>query len=889
MPASTGEAPLLATKLFVPRPRDNRVERPRLRERLSRVRGGSVSLIAAAAGWGKSTLLADWALESTTRVAWLSLDESDDDPRRFVQYVVAALKEADAFGGDDIIEGPRASSKDAIETSLTEVLNAVALRGAPVTMVFDDYHAIQSRAVHDAVQFLIDHLPPNLHIVIATRVDPPLALSRLRARGVLHELRGDDLRFTAAESLSFLNGTMGLALTGDEVGELERRTEGWVVGLQMAAISLRGREASREFISAFGGSNRHVLDYLTEEVLARQPDDVRDFLLETSILTRLSAPLCDAVCARNDSERILRQLDAASLFLIPLDDVRYWFRYHHLFGTLLQHHLTRSRNPQQIAELHARASKWYFANAMPEPALDHALTAQDVDGAVKIVAASSMPRVLTGDTASVVRWIDRIPRERIENDLDLTLTLALALIADYQINRALATVQRAESLLPPDASDEKRAAILGLRGTVMRMYGHIDEGTRMLEEALELAPKNNFWYSLASYGLGLSQLMRADMPAVIAGLAPVRARHQQPGQLMAALLGQTYTAWCEWQRGRPEEAMRLGQELFAWIDTPEHAAAGHPLYCFPNAILADVHATWNELETARAFAERAVDYGRRGFAVGLFESLRCLGRVAESQGDWDAALRATNEATRTLTHFSDYMLWAHAVDAMKHRIVLRRWQREGNRADFDTVKQWVITNDAIAKLRTWETRRVGSFYCDIGLLVAVRVLLEEETFGEAIELLDEMLPYAIDTERLLGRIEILILKALALARNGRVEEGVATMTHALDLAAPPRCLRIFLDEGPALFPLIERASSRFAPRVLSAFEVSTPPASVELLSDREIEVLRLVASGVTNQEAGRKLFIAPGTVKKHLENIYAKLDARGRTEAIARARELKLL
>ncbi len=334
MPHMAGDAPLLATKLFVPPPRENLVARPRLRDQLSAVRGGQVILVAAAAGWGKSTLLADWALEAAARIAWLSLDESDDDPRRFLSYVIAALRNAGGIGSDDLTP-PIPATLEGTQAIVTDLLNIVAQRGNPVALVLDDYHVIRSTAVHDILQFLVDHIPQNLNLAIATRADPPLSLSRLRARGMMLELRGDDLRFTPDEANSFLNESMGLALDGSDVDELERRTEGWPVGLQMAAISLKAGSNQQSFIRRFSGSNRYVLDYLTDEVLNHLTPNARTFLLETSILTRLNRELCDAVTTRNDSQSILQELDAANLFLIPLDDVRDWYRYHHLFAAVL--------------------------------------------------------------------------------------------------------------------------------------------------------------------------------------------------------------------------------------------------------------------------------------------------------------------------------------------------------------------------------------------------------------------------------------------------------------------------------------------------------------------------------------------------------------------------
>ena len=897
MPQLSGDAPILATKLFVPSPRDNVVSRARLRERLASTRGGRVTLLAASAGSGKSTLLADWALEAQGRIAWLSLDDADDEPRRFLNYVIASLRAAEAIGADDVLDA-LSSKPEALQAAATELLNAIAARGAPVTLILDDYHAIASRAVHDVLQFVIDHLPPNLHVAIATRADPPIALSRLRARGLLVELRGSDLRFNADEAGAFLNTAMGLSLASDEILELEQRTEGWAVGLQMAAISLAGTSGAGAFIRKFSGSNRYVLDYLTDEVLDRQPAHVREFLLATSILTRLHPSLCDAVMQRNDSESILHELDAANLFLIALDDVRTWYRYHHLFATLLQHQLSRVHAPDEIAEIHRRASAWYEANGMPESAFEHALAANDVEHAVAIVSTQSLVRMFGGDTGSVVRWFDRLPKSRIDNDAELLLRQGMALMGDWQLPRAYECTVRASELVQLPAFANRLGPVLGLRGALEKALGHLDEGNAKLREAAPLVEHEVFWFSLVHYFLGLTCLMEADAGAVEKSFESVRARHAIPQQIMPAVLAQMFTAFAEWWRGNPDHAVALANEAFAWIDVIAPLNEGRPLDALPLGVLATVHCSWNDLEAARGYAERAMEHGRRGVMLGLFESARTLARVSLAAGDWDTAMRAAGDAVRSVRNTGSNVIWSADAAALTNIILFRRWQAKGDRADFVAVETWLRSAQIVEKLRNWEARRIAGFHCDASLLIAARVMIENGRFDECVEILDEIMPHAVRTQRLLAQIETLIVRSLLDARRGRLDAAAQSMQRALELAAPARPIRLFLDEGPAMQPLIERAAASlankdFAQLVLASFtqtprlapRVSTP----EGLSEREIEVLRLIASGASNQEAGRKLFIAASTVKKHLENIYAKLAVGGRVEAIARAREMGML
>src|SRR5215203_7295125 len=408
---------LLATKLYIPAPRPNRVPRPRLTERMELGTAGPLTLISAPAGFGKSTLLSEWAHPGLGEDALTAL--------RHMQSPAPAL----------------------FEPLLTGLLNDVHALGEDLVLVLDDYHVLESPAIHQAVQFLLDRLPPRLHLVIATRVDPPLPLSRLRARGQLTEIRAQDLRFTSAEAADFLNQAMGLSLSVGDVEALEERTEGWAVGLQMAALSLQGRQDVGHFIEHFTGSNRFVLDYLTDEVVSRQPEPMRDFLLRTSILNRLSAPLCDAVTGRDDGQAVLEELDAANLFLIPLDDNRTWYRYHHLFGTLLRHQLGRKLGQAGVAALHEQASGWYAAHGHPEDALEHALAAGALHRATDLVTEHALPRLMRADAGTVIRWVRSLPLEWVHRRPKLRLSYAWALVAQLKLQEAEEHVREVERAL----------------------------------------------------------------------------------------------------------------------------------------------------------------------------------------------------------------------------------------------------------------------------------------------------------------------------------------------------------------------------------------------------------------------------------------------------------
>lgn len=898
MTSTAADAPLLATKLFVPPPRPNRVDRARLRDQLDAARGGTVTLAAAAAGSGKSTLLADWALSAQKRVAWLSLDTSDDAPSRFLGYVIAALRHAGAIASLAAFAEASSANPAAIDPILMELLNAIAERHAETALVLDDYHVIESESVHHIVQEIIDHIPPNLHLVIASRVDPPLALSRLRARGMLLEIRAADLRFTTDEAARFFNDSMSLGLTDEQVGELEERTEGWAVGLQLAAISLRGRGGTNNFISSFSGSNRYVLDYLTDEVLLRQPEDVRTFLLETSVLTQLSAPLCNAVTGRNDSDRILRLLDAGNLFLIGLDDVRYWYRYHHLFGSLLQHELERSSSAQQIAGLHRRASAWYLANGMPEPALRHAVVARDDDGAVAIVSEYARKHIMAGDGGTVARWISQLPRDRVENDVQLLLLHARALTNLYDLVGARDEVNRAEQVMAAGEREQYAGTILSLRGILEGLTGNLARSIDMLEHAMPLFNEDDFWFSMTSLHLGVTALMVPDLRKGEMYLDRATAFRDQPDGLLTAVVGRCYGGSSALWRGEPDLAMQMAVEANGWIEEwdAKHKT-GRPLASLSHMVFADVERMWNNLDRARDFAQQAMEFGKAGFLIGYFEACRALAQIAESQGDWPAAMSAAHEMSRGC-RFSGNSHLLGPTQALEYHVVWRRGLVTANHDDVNAVQRW-CEEAGLLDVAHWRERMHPGLYTDAALMIGARVLHHQKRYDEARQLTEALLDEAVRTERVPAQITLLILRSLIEAEVGSPDAAVETMRRSLDLATNPRFLRPFLDEGSVVLPIIERAAPRvadrdFALRVLSAFEVPVkrqpaPAGVADALSERELEVLQLIAAGASNQAAARKLFVATSTVKKHLENIYAKLGVGGRTQAVARARELHIL
>jgi LuxR family maltose regulon positive regulatory protein len=496
MPASSAPAldALLATKLYIPALRPHRVPRPRLTERLKQGTAGPLTLVSAPAGFGKSTLLSEWIHTSGRPVAWVSLDEGDDDVSRFLLYAVSALQRLHPSLGEAALSTLRhvqAPTREVVEGLLTGLVNEIHNLDRDVVLVLVDYHALADAAVHQAAQLLLDRLPPRMHLVIATRVDPPLALSRLRARGQLTELRAQDLRFTSEETAGFLNQVMELSLSCADIDALEERTEGWAVGLQMAALSLQGRQDAAAFIAQFTGSHRFVLDYLTDEVLSRLTESTRDFLLRTSILERLCGPLADAVRGgeASDGQAILERLDAANLFLIPLDDTRTWYRYHHLFATLLRHQLERKLGPDGIKPLHERASDWYAAHGHPEDALEHVLAAGAHDRAAELMSQHALPRLMRGDAGTVLRWVQALPLEWVRRLPWLRLAYTWALLATFQLPAAEEQVREMERDLAQQPDPELEAHVETLRALFLRGGGRTEEAIVLYRRALERLPE----------------------------------------------------------------------------------------------------------------------------------------------------------------------------------------------------------------------------------------------------------------------------------------------------------------------------------------------------------------------------------------------------------------
>ncbi len=918
---------LLATKLHAPSPRGDRVSRPRLLAQLESGAARALSLVSAPAGFGKSTLVSDWLRASGRPAGWLSLDAGDDELRRFLSYLAAALERPLPGAGRGLAAALAAPVLPEPAALLTPFLNDLWEREACV-LVLDDYHVIEAPEVHAAFAFLVEHLPPHLHLVVATRVDPPLPLARLRARGLLCELRAEDLRFTGEEAAQFLCDSMGLNVSASEVEALEQRTEGWIAGLQMAALSLRGRDDVSALIAGFTGSHRFVLDYLTEEVLDRQPADRLDFLLRTSLLRRICGGLCDAVTGRSDGQEVLESLETANLFLIPLDETRGWYRYHHLFAGLLAAELERRLAPGELAALHGRASDWFAAHGLADEAVEHAVAAGDSERVAAVVEAHGKAAMFRGELTVVFRWLAALGEEDYRRHPRLRVTRALACYATFRYpefaaavaDLAAAAAETGDPMLVAtlDATEalarSAEADYAATAAAAERCLARLPAGGQMVRPLV-----------LLLLGLGLARTGHTARALTV--LEEVVQLSVAAGNLTYAVVARGNQAMVDTLEGRLDAAEERGRRTLALFPrSPDGAGGEAPVPGAGQAYdaLAEVALERGELERALQLAETSVRLSRTGGVAGF--EIRALGTLCAvhlARRDFTAARALLDEMDQLLRR-TQTTFWDLAIEAVRARLDLLEAEERGRPDLLEKAVRWAADRGLLAGWDRLHERLLPEIPHDHHFLVAARLLLATGREQEALELLQALRPLAEERRWLRTRIEIELMEALARrgltgrrSETGELpDESLACIRRALDLGAPQGFLQVFANQGlgiPGLLADSARAqpdlfANPFGLRLREALGISrsnpesapapsapgtsqrTPlPQGIEALSERELEVLRTVAGGLSNAEAGRRLYLSPFTVKKHLEHIYGKLGSRNRTEAIARARALGLL
>jgi len=902
--------PLVATKLYVPHARPGAVARPRLLERLSHGVTGRLTLVSAPAGFGKTTLLASWLAQTSDvgrGVAWLALDPSDHDPVSFWTGVVTALRHA-VPGVDAQALELLTASPDSADLALTAVLNDLAVAPGEVWLVLDDYHHVDGRAVAAGMTFLLEHLPDHVHVVLSTRADPDLPLARWRARGELVEVRAADLRFTSGEATAYLDAAAPVPLTTAQVHALEDRTEGWIAALQLAAISLQGRQDVGAFITGFTGDDRYVVDYLVEEVLTHQPAPVREFLLRSAVLDRLTGPLCDAVVGRQDSRAVLQGLERDNLFLVALDDRREWYRYHQLFADVLRARLL-AEQPDLVAPLHRRASEWCEQHDQPDAAIGHALAARDFDRAALLVELA-VPEIRRHRQEAKLRdWLVALPDATVRGSPVLSVfAAALALVAGDlgAVGARLDDAERALATAPaqgahPWADTEElrtvRPTIAIYRASLAQAEGDVAGTARQAQRALDLAgPDDHFIRGGAAGFLGLAAWAEGDVSQALATFGQAVESLHAAGNVVDELSGIVVLADLWRAAGRPSRARTLCTEALRLAEARGEIVARATAEL--HVALAELDIEVGDLETARRHLESAAELSRRAAVTeSLFRSFVARALLARADGDPAAALDHLDRAEQLYRpgFFPD----VRPVPALRARLQI-------SVGDLAAAAAWARDRGVSADDPADHPREFDHLTLVRLLLAQHRVAPDRGDAQRSTGLLDRLRDAADASGRAGSLLEIRLLTALVQDTGGRREDALAGLGEAFALAPEPEgYLRLFLDEGvPALELLRAAQEAGIAdghPRRLLAAAATTgtatttpagPPGIRPLadpLSERELQVLRLLDSELSGPEIARTLFISANTLRTHTKHVFTKLGVSSRREAVARARERGLL
>jgi len=898
--------PLLTTKLQIPRLRAHLVSRLHLTARLRQGAERELTLVSAPAGFGKTTLLAQWLAESDILGAWLTLEPEDNDPSRFLAYLIAALQTLDAQLGATalaLLHTPQPPSPETLLAVLTN--NLVERGGGDVALVLDDYHVITADPVHRGMAYLVEHLPPQLHLILATRADPPLPLARLRAKGQLTEVRAADLRFGATEASTFLQAVMGLDLPPEAIATLESHTEGWIAGLQLAALSLQGRTDVSAFLAGFTGSHRYVLDYLSDEVLARQPAAVQQFLLQTSVLERLSGPLCDAVTEQEGSQAMLETLEKANLFVVALDDERRWYRYHHLFAEVLRSHLQQTE-PTLPPVLHRRASDWYEQHDLPIAAVQHALVVPDVELAARLIEPIVSSLTYQGQISTVLGWINALPQVLVQTHPFLCVSHALLLAVTNQLGEAEARLQEAERSVQKEIPAEQAQIIMGyvldIRGGIALFSGDLPQAVSLAQQALELLPESEVIPRMGALATTIrAYLMSGDVtPTTEHAVAAANAFICSSNNLFATVSSMTLLARLHVLQGRLRQAAATYAQLVQVVPRPEVLQTTFSSLCYYFG-LGDLLREWNGLDAAEQHLAQGIALVNETLPLEPFVVVlgyTALARLEQARGNTRAAFATLDALTQVAEqrHFDAHLLTQGAA----------------LRAQFELAQGNVAAAIRWADSSGLSTEDDDLCYLHEGGYLALARIRIARAGGDpanpflqdVLRLLDRLRESAENNARLGSVLEILVLRALTLEAQGNRTSALSTLERALELAAPEGYIRLFVDEGTPMQTLLRHAYARstvpeYVATLLAAFAKqytsdlhlpsSRPDLLVESLTEREREVLRLLHEGVSNREIAQRLVLSVNTVKRHVYNLCGKLGVQSRTQAIARARTLNLL
>ncbi len=909
-------APILVTKLFIPPTRAELVQRSNLIKRLNLGLDRKLTLISAPAGFGKTTLITEWldslngdAKEETqteNRIAWLSLDEDDNDPVRFLTYFITALTQLKEFDTDlgqvalSMLQSPQSPPPN---TVLISLINEIAAIPEKIIFVLDDYHRIETEQIHQALVFLLENLPPQLHLVIATRQDPSLSLGLLRARNQLTELRASDLRFTTSEAADFLNQVMGLNLSPEDIADLETRTEGWIAGLQLAAISLQGYQDRKAFIKSFTGGHRLVLDFLIEEVLGQQTEKIQDFLLRTSILNRLNGSLCDALTSQDNGQETLEMLDRANLFIVPLDEERCWYRYHHLFADLLQQQLTTSHNTA-INELHQKAAQWFQINDHLKEAVHHALVGNDIDYAVQLIEKGALVAIEKSDFKFILDSVNLLPKSAIKNAPWLFIYHTWTLLLAGQVEAASPNLEDLDWLL--ESAKEKNEIqqqrmmgyIAGLKVIHAGWIRDYENLTKYANQVKQYLPENNWICAYCAMMMGGFFWGNGNLKAAIDAFAESASAGEISGNQMVAVSGACNHAHSLELAGHLQQAIELLKNTF---EIANNYGKNLPVSGYIHIELGRMLYELNELNHAEEHLTEGIKLCQQ-MADGHAEKVGhfLLAKLKIARGDYEGAQASIQEGEQTF-HPSKVVYDLREAD-FPH---IWFWLKEVNLSE---LRAWLEINDhSPFEVAHFKTRLTMTMQARV-LLALGREFPEQTHLKDALDLLAELYEIAENNGWGSKVIEILCLQAMTYSIQDEDDERVLGILElAIKRAEPEGFIRTFVDEGPPMAHLLYEALSQgispeYVQRLLAAFSIteqeentSTKPQQVdqsgliEPLSDREIEVLQFIAKGLTNQEISNKLFLSMHTVKTHTRNIYSKLGAHHRAEAVAKARAFGIL
>ena len=898
------------------------ISRPRLTERLQASSNQKVTLISAPAGFGKTTLVGEWITEGRRPVGWVSLDEGDNDPTRFWAYFVAALQTLEVNLGKDGLAMLQSLQPAPITTILTNLINEIASFPAPFSLALDDYQAIHSLQIQEGLFFFIEHMPAQMHLVLISRTDPFLPLARLRAGNQLHEIRSADLRFTLEEAGEFLNRMMEFSLSLDDIAALERRTEGWIAGLQLAAISMKGHTDMTGFIHAFTGNHRYIVGYLVEEVFSQRPKGTLDFLLRTSILERLCAPLCDALLEKSNSQETLELLEGANLFMLPLDDQRQWFRYHQLFADVLRARL-RQTQPELIPVLHRRAARWFEENELIEEAIQHALASQDFGLAASIIEKFAGPTIVSGQIRTALGWLESLPNELMLNSPNLCLIHAAGLMYSNQLDAAEARLQDGERYMNSLTGEETtyqriiRGRLEVLRANLARIYGNLEECIAHANRSLELLPETEtYWRASPLVHSASAYLLDGNVgPAREEQAAAAYLAARSSGNLFTLLRSITNLARLKIMQGCLRQAELIYRKVLE--ETPDglHRLAGSASHYFGLAYyfgMGSLLFEWNDLDGSERHLHQGIDLVRGTLTADadlIILGYSCLARLRVAKGDHVGALAACDE----LALLAQQRKFLPRLDTCRLAENARIHLAQG---DLRSAVHWAERSGMSVDDEHLPFPKQAEY------LVLARVIItrgQDNPDGLPLEnllvLLDRLLHSAEAGSRMGNVIEILSLRALALNVLGVSGMAREAIFRALRLSETEGFLRVFLDMGETMHRLLLEISAGLSPaqagaypeatitRVLASFPWESTdhqkfsklqakvhsPEQAGIFTRRELEVLRLIAEGASNQDIAMRLVIAGPTVKRHISHIYDKLGVGSRTKALAQARKLGLL